>query len=537
MSFQLDNQQSQVLNDSINSDSWDIMIIKGIAGSGKTTILGKIFDKYSESMNIYSLFPSAFTGRAAAVLRDKGLNNAKTIHHRIWGRRTMYKPFDSFNAPTIMKDDRSNNELWIIDEGSMIEEYLLFWLLVEIHIPEKINKIFEKDEKGNFKRNKNGKEKKLNVKKGKLDMLINDPDIEFKINPNKKIIFCGDINQLRPFFTKGYKQHALSLESLNKLGFKLNEYELKTMYRHFESEDIHKAAKDIEEKPTILEQSNYDSNNVFIVENNNFENICHLYLEHKEELENTKYITFNNQTAHEFNIAIRPFIHKDVNFSTNLIVGDLIHVTKNNYYHELWNGDFLKVLNILEEKQGSKLHVKAIEDINEKTIKVDSEVSINFMKVEVLHIETQKIHKLWIIADTLNNSENPETERWIYSDRDEMYFVYEQYLNEFYKHRNRFSKDDSKETKKFDYENDEYNNALFVNYSYAITGHKSQGGEWDNVFVDLTYVEKVKNENNNTIKYQVVNGNKQSEGWRYTAITRASKKVFIIPPRETLILT
>ena len=82
-------------------------------------------------------------------------------------------------------------------------------------------------------------------------------------------------------------------------------------------------------------------------------------------------------------------------------------------------------------------------------------------------------------------------------------------------------------------ETDKYNNALYMNYSYAITGHKSQGGEWDYVFVDFTTVIKDKD----TGKYKISNYYSYPPGWKYTAATRASKKVFLIPNRETLILS
>ena len=59
-------------------------------------------------------------------------------------------------------------------------------------------------------------------------------------------------------------------------------------------------------------------------------------------------------------------------------------------------------------------------------------------------------------------------------------------------------------------ETDRYNNALFINYSYGITGHKAQGGEWDYVIVDLN------------------SSAKPPPGWMYTAITRASQKVMIV---------
>ena len=59
-----------------------------------------------------------------------------------------------------------------------------------------------------------------------------------------------------------------------------------------------------------------------------------------------------------------------------------------------------------------------------------------------------------------------------------------------------------------------YFNALQVKFSYAITCHKSQGGQWDTVFVEQPYLP---------------NGvDKEYLRWLYTAITRAKEKLYLI---------
>ena len=58
-------------------------------------------------------------------------------------------------------------------------------------------------------------------------------------------------------------------------------------------------------------------------------------------------------------------------------------------------------------------------------------------------------------------------------------------------------------------------NALQVKFAYAITCHKSQGGQWDNVFVDLGY-------------YTEDMLDKSFLRWLYTAFTRASKNLYLI---------
>ena len=62
--------------------------------------------------------------------------------------------------------------------------------------------------------------------------------------------------------------------------------------------------------------------------------------------------------------------------------------------------------------------------------------------------------------------------------------------------------------------NDPYFNALQVKYSYAITCHKSQGGQWKKVFLEQPYLP-----DGPSIPYY---------RWLYTAMTRAKEQLFLI---------
>ena len=62
---------------------------------------------------------------------------------------------------------------------------------------------------------------------------------------------------------------------------------------------------------------------------------------------------------------------------------------------------------------------------------------------------------------------------------------------------------------------DKFFNALQVKFSYAITCHKSQGGQWENVFIDLGYFTEDMLD-------------KSYLRWLYTAFTRASQKLYLI---------
>lgn len=62
---------------------------------------------------------------------------------------------------------------------------------------------------------------------------------------------------------------------------------------------------------------------------------------------------------------------------------------------------------------------------------------------------------------------------------------------------------------------DPYFSALQVKFAYALTCHKSQGGQWSAVFVDQGYLTEE----------QV---DKEYLRWLYTAVTRATKEIFLV---------
>jgi len=66
--------------------------------------------------------------------------------------------------------------------------------------------------------------------------------------------------------------------------------------------------------------------------------------------------------------------------------------------------------------------------------------------------------------------------------------------------------------------NDPYYNALQVKFSYVITCHKSQGGQWEQVIIEHPYLP----DGPSPIYYK----------WLYTALTRASQKAYLLgfPP-------
>jgi exodeoxyribonuclease-5 len=62
---------------------------------------------------------------------------------------------------------------------------------------------------------------------------------------------------------------------------------------------------------------------------------------------------------------------------------------------------------------------------------------------------------------------------------------------------------------------DPYLNALQVKFAYTLTCHKSQGGQWDAVFVDQGFLKEEQVDRNYL-------------RWLYTAMTRARKELYLV---------
>ena len=79
---------------------------------------------------------------------------------------------------------------------------------------------------------------------------------------------------------------------------------------------------------------------------------------------------------------------------------------------------------------------------------------------------------------------------------------------------NDYADETSKYKKFLKVKGNKYFNALQVKFSYAITCHKSQGGQWKTVFIEQPYLP---------------NGvGKEYMRWLYTAMTRAKEKLYLI---------
>ena len=203
-------------------------------------------------------------------------------------------------------------------------------------------------------------------------------------------------------------------------------------------------------------------------------------------VEDTAFIVRSNKRANQYNQQIRYNIRGQEN---EISSGDYIMIVKNNYY---WlpesskagfiaNGDICEVLKIfsIKELYGFK-----------------------FAEVEIRMIDYPDMHpfETVLLLDTLT-SESPSL---TYEESNRLYqAVKEDYADEKSKYKQFLAIKKNK-----------YFNALQVKFSYAMTCHKSQGGQWKTVFIEQPYLPD--------------GVSKEYFRWLYTAITRAQEKLFLI---------
>ncbi|MFD0793676.1 ATP-dependent RecD-like DNA helicase [Mucilaginibacter litoreus] len=102
----------------ISEDGDECFILKGYAGTGKTTIVGALV-KALPKYNFRSVL-LAPTGRAAKVITNYSGRKAFTIHKRIYRKKSALNVDESF----MLADNMSANTLFIVDEASMISDEL-----------------------------------------------------------------------------------------------------------------------------------------------------------------------------------------------------------------------------------------------------------------------------------------------------------------------------------------------------------------------------------------------------------------------------
>jgi exodeoxyribonuclease-5 len=210
---------------------------------------------------------------------------------------------------------------------------------------------------------------------------------------------------------------------------------------------------------------------------------------YKEEgKENVLLITRSNKSAIQYNRLIR---FNQMWMENEIDAGDQLMVVKNNYHwiDEEHPANFIANGDIIEVR---KIH--RFEDV--------FNCRFALATIKLNDYPDEPAIEAYLLLDTLS-SEGPALTK---DQQNKLYNA----LQDYYA-----AEEPDKRRRSALIRKDPYYNALQVKFAYAVTCHKSQGGQWPVVFVDQGYFT----EDMLNIEYL---------RWLYTAITRASKKVYLL---------
>ncbi|PNW28355.1 ATP-dependent DNA helicase [Formosa algae] len=431
-----------------DTNSKSLYVLKGYAGTGKTTIVSTIVS------NLWKIKKSAVlmapTGRAAKVISNYSKKEAFTIHKKIYFPRKDKGGGVKF----VLQPNKHKNTIFIVDEASMIS-----------------------DTPGESKLFENGS-------------LLDDLMQYVYAGHQCKLLLIGDTAQLPPVkldISPALEPKTLSLHYDKDVVT----MELDEVVRQEQDSGILFNATILRETlaGVFYESFKFDilpyKDIVRLIDGQEIMdaiNDCYSDLGNEE----TAIIVRSNKRANLYNQQIRNRILFNEN---ELSTGDYVMVVKNNYF---WlkptseagfiaNGDIIEVLEIFSIKELYGFRFAEV-----KVRMVDYPRMIPFETV--------------LLLDTIT-AESPSLP---YEDSNRLY---QEVMKDY--------EDEGSNYKKFTkVKANKYFNALQVKFSYAITCHKSQGGQWNTVFVEQPYLP---------------NGiDKDYLRWLYTAVTRAKEKLYLI---------
>ncbi|MCX6243672.1 MAG: AAA family ATPase [Bacteroidetes bacterium] len=436
------------------TESWNqpnsLFILKGYAGTGKTTIVRSLVNVLPQMQRRFSLM--APTGRAAKVLSAYAQKPANTIHRKIYFARTTKEGVIALK----LQQNLHKQTLFIVDEASMIQHSSI-------------------------------SDTTLFSTRNLLDDLF-----EYVFSgENCRILFIGDTAQLPPVGLD--TSPALDINYLRKaFHLAIDTYELTEVVRQERHSGILLNATAVrnqilrEEWGLPLFSVSRAHKDVVRVSGTELEELLNSAYSGVGK-ENNVVVCRSNKRANIFNREIRKrilFLEEEIN------TGDYLMVVKNNYY---WlpegsgtgfiaNGDIIELLRIrkIEEMYGFRF----------------ADVTIRF-----IDYPDEKDLDVRIMLDTLD-SESPALPQ---ADNNRLFQEVMKDYEDISSKRGRIEK----------VKVNPYFNALQVKFSYALTCHKTQGGQWDTVFVDQGYL----NEKMMNLEYL---------RWLYTAVTRATKRLFLV---------
>jgi len=424
-----------------------IFIIKGYAGTGKTTTISTVVN------NLWRIGKKAVllapTGRAAKVISGYSSKPAFTIHKKIY----FPKKNKSGGVDFTLQTNKHSNTIFFVDEASMISDAPIGAKLLE------------------------------------SGSLLDDLISYVYSGVNCKLVLIGDTAQLPPVklaISPALDAHKLALNYQKEVV----EIELSEVMRQHADSGILLNATELR---LILANNGFTDfqfqlgypDLIRLIDGYDIEDAINTAYTNIG-VEDTTFIVRSNKRANQYNEQIRSKIRGQEN---EISSGDYIMIVKNNYF---WledtseagfiaNGDICEILEIFSIKELYGFRFAEV-------------------KIRMIDYPNQKPFETVLLLDTLT-SESPSLS---YEESNKLYQeVAKDYAQEKSKYKQLLAIKQNK-----------YFNALQIKFAYAVTCHKSQGGQWKTVFIEQPYLPDGQN-----IEYL---------RWLYTAVTRAQEKVYLI---------
>ena len=405
------------------------MILRGSAGTGKTTLAGAIVRAMSALKQRMILL--APTGRAAKVFSLNAGHPAYTIHRRIY-RQKSAGDISSFN----LNFNNNHDTLFIVDESSMIA-----------------NQGYGESSFGS-------------------GCLLDDL-MEFVYSgQNCRLLLVGDKAQLPPVGED--ESPALMPDVLCAYGMRVYECDLNQVLRQSEDSGILWNATQVRcmmadggwSLPKIRFQGFPDIINV--PGDELIESLATSYS--RAGMDETMVITRSNKRANIYNQGIRNTV---LDREDELCRGDQIMIVKNNYY---WVKDTSKSSQpVAGEGQGPSFLANGDIAVVQRVRNVHELFGFRFAEV-TMSLPDYDDYELtaMVILDSLT-TEAPSL------SRDQQEALYNAVMEDY-------ADIPTKPERIKKLKDDKYYNALQIKYAYAVTCHKAQGGQWAHVYVDQGYM-------------------------------------------------
>ena len=411
-----------------------VMILRGSAGTGKTSLSGAIVRTLqSIRQKVMLLAP---TGRAAKVFSLNSGTPAYTIHRRIYREKSFSGVDGQFN----LNDNLFTDTLFMVDEASMVANMGLGG---------------------------------MNFGSG---CLLDDLVHFVYQGRNDRLMLIGDKAQLPPVGEE--ESPALNAVMLQGYGLTVYECDLNEVLRQSEQSGILYNATmirqmithdDITQLPKIRFTGFSDIKPMPGAEL--IEALADSY--HHVGLDDTIVVTRSNKRANIFNQGIRNMV---LDREEELSQGDILMIVKNNYY---WMEEERKKMKEKDNQVPSNdIPAFLANGDRAKVLKVRRRIDLYGFRFATLLLQFPDYGNYELEATVLLDTLTSEAPALTHEQQEQLFHQIEEDYQDVPLKADRMKA----------IRQDQFYNALQVKFAYAVTCHKAQGGQWAHVYVDQGYM-------------------------------------------------